>query len=302
MDKRSSPPSTNDQTIMFGSIVSDVFSSIHSSLHDISRDRIFSTLPDIENNQQESCKTKLYSKICKAYVLHMDAAQLYAESEIFVMDKSFSRKKRERVLNKFIELEQGQGQSPAEESSADGRPQKNDAEDVHGTGVTLKYKMPASSQEIPSANQMKAIDEDILSLRKQLRDTKEQTYALRQELSSLNRDENSAKQANETLTKLTGEKRAAGILESVSNVKEDKEDLKVLNSQAKELMEGMKEMERAKDNSNETQEFGDVMKAAAMKASHDLARPKKKKTLEEDYADRLKENKVSANVLNLFQK
>ena len=289
---------------MFGSIVSDAFSAIHSSLHDISRDRIFSTLPDIENNQQESCKTKLYSKICKAYMLHMDAAQLYAENEIFVMDKSFSRKKRERILNKFIELEKGRGKgrSPAEESCADGDPQKNDAEGVQGTGVTLKYKMPASSQEIPSANQMKAIDEEILSLRKQLRDTKEQTYALRQELSSLNRHENSAKRANETLTKLTGEKRTAGILESVSNIKENKEDLKVLNSQAKELMAGMKEMERAKDNSNETQEFGDVMKAAAIKASHDLARPKKKKTMEEDYADRLKENKVSANVMSLFQK
>jgi len=318
MSKTKKQNTPNDQTIMFGSIVPNIFTSLHSSLHNTTQANV-STLPIIQHDDEESCETKLYSKISKVYMLHMDMAQLYAENELFVIDKGYSRKKRERIVNKFLALEQGSAETVSDKDTEKDGEEMKDIQDANENGTDtvmftdtisnndenetkLRYTIPTSSQEIPSADQMAAVDDEMISLRKQLCEINEQKYALQQQFQSLGRNETSANQANDALSRLLGKQGDVAIVESVQNIKEDKGEMKNLISQAQGLKHKMKEMEDDKPKSNETEEFGDAMKAAAIEASSELTRPKKKKTLEEDYQDRLNDRKVSGGVMKLFQK
>ena len=326
---------------MFGSVAPSIFTSLRSSLHTSAQEKV-STLPIIQHDDQESCETKLHSEICKVYALHLDVAQLYAESELFVIDKGYSRKKREKIVNKFLALEtEQQGGSNSnvlarvgEDGHGGGRgdehkDRKNQSEtnnrdnacannDENDNEMQLRYTMPTSPEQIPSADQTSSLDDEITSLRKQLRQINENKYTLHQQFQSLGRDEVAANQANDSLSNANVDLEEStsasvsvsvggtAILEAVQNIDGNKGELKKLTSQAQGLVTRMKDMHAEKTKSGETAEFGDAMKAAAIQASQDnyLARPQKKQTLEEDYQERLKDTKGSgaAGAMKFFQK
>ena len=332
---------------MFGSVAPSIFTSLRSSLHTSAQEKV-STLPIIQHDDQESCETKLHSEICKVYALHLDVAQLYAESELFVIDKGYSRKKREKIVNKFLALETEQqggsnsnvlvrvGEDVDGDVDGDGdgdehKDRKNQSEtnnrdnacannDENDNEMQLRYTMPTSPEQIPSADQTSSLDDEITSLRKQLRQINENKYTLHQQFQSLGRDEVAANQANDSLSNANVDLEESmsasasasvsvggtAILEAVQNIDGNKGELKKLTSQAQGLVTRMKDMHAEKTKSGETAEFGDAMKAAAIQASQDdyLARPQKKQTLEEDYQERLKDTKGSgaAGAMKFFQK
>lgn len=317
MPKTKKQDSYNDQTVMFGSKVSNIFSSLHSSLHKATQVNI-SSLPIIQDDENGSCENKIYSKVSKVYMLYLDMAQLYAENELFIVDKTLGRRKRERIVNEFLVLE---------ECSRMGAPLPDETKEKNGKEVTkkkvqneigshggvltfvsndgidaeMRYKIPTSYHDIPSLDQMKTVDHKILSLRKEMREVYEKKYSLEQQLHCLGRKESSATKGNESLSKLGTRKEGTSILESVRNIEHEKGQLKKMKLQATELKKKMNSLEEEHSKGNETQEFGDTIRAASIEASNKTTRPTKKKTLEEDYQNRKKESNVTGGVVTFFQ-
>ena len=292
---------------MFGSTLPDIFDKIHSSLHEVVQDKV-STLPIIQHDDQESCETKLYSKITTVYTNYMDVAQLYAENELFTLDKSYSRRKRERIVNAFLALKQDQGSDDPPNDAETGVEKETETSIAQADNPStaakneeekFRYTMPSSSKEIPSVEEMNAIDEEIAYLRKQLREYKVNTHSLHQQTHSLEHAFKLASKTNDSLLKVVGQKsQDSNIIQDVQNATEGKRTLTELNSQAEKLVVQMDEIKAQKGESNETQEFGDAMKAAVLGAS----RPRKKMTLEEDYQERIKSTAVSGDAMKLFEK
>jgi len=307
---------------MFGSTLPKIFDGIHSALHQTIQDKV-STLPIIQHDDQESCETMLYSKISKVYARHMDMAQLYAENELFRMDKNYSRKKREKIVNAFLALEQGA--VPVSHGGADGTtPMDNEKDNdkdndkdkdipaelarSHDTNINaneakFRYTMPSSAEDIPTTDQVASLDDEIASLRKQLREIQVLKQSLNHQLQSIGNAEKSTELLEKSMTEIIGDEDAdAKLLESVANAKDGKEALSYLSNRAEGLIKEVDEINDQKPKSNETEEFGEAMKAAALEASRAASRPKKKMTLEEDYQARKGSTNISGDVMKMFKK
>jgi hypothetical protein len=299
-----------EQTIMFADALPSLFDSIHAGLHEIIRSQV-STLPIIQSSSlfpssdgqtEESCDEKIYKNISKVYAKHIDMAQLYAEQELFCLDKNWKKKKREKAVHLFLELE---------ENHDDGNLfEKKHPEDSHETHkqvcntemhplekeldkeVVLKYKIPSCKDEVPSAEEFSFLREDIARLRQELRDciVEKQRYH-RQYLELEHAHASSIKVEESISSNLIGAKGQDGdekeTLQKVKQVVDGQKELKRLIGHGQELMEEMDRLTHEKKqraavgvavedgnstahDPNETLEFSQAMKAKAMQVARQV--------------------------------
>ena len=245
----------------------------------------------------------------------MDVAQLYAENELFCLDKSLTKRKREQIVNAFLSLEQqgalGQEGLDAPDDGASGSGRKSDdrkQEEEEEQEVKFRYSIPSTKEEIPSLEEMTAIKEEISALRQQLRQTTIEKQMLRQQIQVLDETQRSSTAIDDSISKIIGE-RVEGdgeelLLKSVEAANDGKKQLQDLTSTGQELIEQMDALSREKEGKNETEEFGEAMKARALEVGRALenkSRPKKR-TLEEDYKERKEKFMVNGDVMKLFKK
>jgi len=332
----SKDPSTQN-TIMFASTVPSIFDSVHNSLHQTIRSQV-STLPIIQSSssckqgqgqeqEESSCEEKIYKELSRVYANHMDVAQLYAENELFCLDKSLTKRKREQIVNAFLALEQegadddgasgsvsgngtgtgigtGTGSQPDDRSNNANHCKKQEEEEKE---VKFRYNIPSNKEEIPSLEEMAAIKEEISALRQQLRQSTIEKQMLRQQIHVLDETKRSSTAIDDSISQIIGEREREGdekILKSVEAANDGKKQLQDLTSTGQELIGQMDALSREKEGKNETEEFGEAMKARALEVGRALenkSRPKKR-TLEEDYKERKEKFMVNGEVLKLFKK
>lgn len=317
----SKDPSTQN-TIMFASTVPSIFDSVHNSLHQTIRSQV-STLPIIQSSscKESSCDEKIYKELSRVYANHVDVAQLYAENELFCLDKSLTKRKREQIVNTFLSLEQqgalGLGQEGLDEydDGASGSGSKSDdrkKEEEEEQEVKFRYSIPSTKEEIPSLEEMTAIKEEISALRQQLRQTTIEKQMLRQQIQVLDETKRSSTAIDDSISKIIGEGvEGAGagqgegkMLKSVEAANDGKKQMQDLTSIGEELIGQMDTLSKEKEGKNETEEFGEAMKARALEVGRALenkTRPKKR-TLEEDYKERKEKFMFNGDVMKLFKK
>lgn len=257
----------------------------------------------------------------------MDVAQLYAENELFCLDKSLTKRKREQIVNAFLALEQegadddgasgsvsgngtgtgigtGTGSQPDDRSNNANHCKKQEEEEKE---VKFRYNIPSNKEEIPSLEEMAAIKEEISALRQQLRQSTIEKQMLRQQIHVLDETKRSSTAIDDSISQIIGEREREGdekILKSVEAANDGKKQLQDLTSTGQELIGQMDALSREKEGKNETEEFGEAMKARALEVGRALenkSRPKKR-TLEEDYKERKEKFMVNGEVLKLFKK
>jgi hypothetical protein len=305
---------------MFASTVPSIFDSVHNSLHQTIRSQV-STLPIIQSSscKESSCDEKIYKELSRVYANHVDVAQLYAENELFCLDKSLTKRKREQIVNTFLSLEQqgalGLGQEGLDEydDGASGSGSKSDdrkKEEEEEQEVKFRYSIPSTKEEIPSLEEMTAIKEEISALRQQLRQTTIEKQMLHQQIQVLDETKRSSTAIDDSISKIIGERvEGAGqgeelLLKSVEAANDGKKQLQDLTSIGEELIGQMDTLSKEKEGKNETEEFGEAMKARALEVGRALenkSRPKKR-TLEEDYKERKEKFIVNGDVMKLFKK
>lgn len=314
---------------MFAATLHSVFDSIHSRLHEIIRTQV-STLPIIQSSlssdttAEDSCDEKIYKRISRVYSKHLDMAQLYAEKEIFCLDKGWNKSKREKIVHLFLELDENQqGLKLTTHDSGGGGEQdgeKDDHESCDQTSqqqekenIVLRYKIPLSKNEIPTAEEFASLREEIKCLRQELRNYIVEKHRYHRQLQALEHVKESSAQVDESLSNKIGVQGQDGEEHTLNLVKEamdGEKDLKNYIHHGKELIKEMDRMTQEKDASNETLEFSEVMKAKAMEVAQEIktkgdnakAGAQHKRTLEEDYKERKERIKIKGDVLKFFQK
>ena len=263
----------------------------------------------------------------------MDVAQLYAQNELFCLDKHLTRKKREHIVNAFLTLEQRGASSPADVNEVDGDGDNDDDNDDGGEDnrqaqaqaqeeeIKFRYKIPESKQHIPNAEEMAEVKEEIIQLRQQLRHAIIEKQKLRQKIQFIEEAKVSSADIDGSISKIIGAVGGGGgggrlgqsdgdgrIVQSVKAANEGKKQLKELTSTGQQLIEQMDYLaeKKAKEGNHETEEFSEAMKAKALEVGRSLERESRpmKRTLEEEYKERKEKVVVQGNVhvMKLFKK
>lgn len=331
---------SQEQTILFGGTLHSAFDSIHSKLHETVRSQV-STLPIIQSSlssdpaAEESCDEKIYKKISRVYAKHLDVAQLYAEKEIFCLDKEFKKTKREKIVHLFLEMYQNykdkgsfkltENHSAKDHEEENGRESQDDTstppqQQDDGQNVILRYKIPLSKEEIPSAEEFSSLREEIKCLRQDLRNFIVEKHGYYQQLQALEHAKDSSAQVNESISNSIGmvkgqddgDNHDEQTLNLVKRAMDGQKDLKEYIHHGKDLIKEMDRLTQEKDSSNETLEFSEVMKAKALEVAQGAVatgddtsggQKQHKRTLEEDYKERKERIKiVKGDMLKLFKK
>jgi hypothetical protein len=309
---------TTQNTIMFASTVPAIFDSIHSSIHQTIRSQV-ATLPIIQSSsssEELSCEEQIYKAISNVYSKHMDVAQLYAEHELFCIDNNLTRGKREQIVNAFLTLEQrsslapdnsnsdemdgGQDDNQDNQNQAQEQVQKQDQEEIK-----FRYSIPDSKEDIPTAEEMAKVKQEINHLRQQLRQVTIEKQKYQQQILFLDQAKVSSADVDSSISKIIG---AGGqgdemIIQSIKAANEDKKHLKELTSTGQDLIQQMDILAEEKEDNNDTEEFSEAMKAKAFevgKALENKSRPKKR-SIEEDYKERNEKDVINGNVMKLFK-
>ena len=244
----------------------------------------------------------------------MDVAQLYAEHELFCIDNNLTRGKREQIVNAFLTLEQRSSLAPDNSNSDEMDGGQDDSQDNQNQAqereqeqeeIKFRYSIPDSKEDIPTAEEMAKVKQEIIHLRQQLRQVTIEKQKSQQQILFLDQAKVSSADVDSSISKIIG---AGGqgdemIIQSIKAANEDKKHLKDLTSTGQDLIQQMDILAEEKEDNNDTEEFSEAMKAKAFevgKALENKSRPKKR-SIEEDYKERNEKDVINGNVMKLFK-
>ncbi|GFH56036.1 hypothetical protein CTEN210_12512 [Chaetoceros tenuissimus] len=294
-------------TVMFGTTVSTIFNSIHDNLDQSIRSHI-SSLPIICSSQEDDDTTngendvpreeQIYNKITQVYVNHMDVAKLYTEKELFCMNKKWTKKRRGRILDKYLELMETPLPSTDSEK-IDGTESKEGMSNDEAATKT-RYTIPVSKEDIPTETQVKDIHTELNELRLKLREKSSEKMKLLYQLQALDAAQQSSEKVDASLSSKI-KQGGSEIEKAVKELNETKKQVKQLSSDGNHLLDQMDILSSQKQPSTETEEFSEAMKAKALHIKDNMEQSKKR-SLEEDYRERKEKIVVQKGVLNLLKK
>lgn len=310
-------PSSAEGT--FQPTINSIFDATYSSLHQVIRQHV-AQLPFLDNNNNinnndavtdkvsstddgKSTEDKLYKVITKVYDNYIDSAQSYVENEIFTIHQDkYSRKKRETILQAYHNVWNG-GESVNEgENNNDQQNEIND--DTTNDGQSNNDKdssnndddkliIPKSLSEIPTSEQVKELDEEIISLHTKLNQLKLKNQDIKVQLKCIQ----STKALSEKIEEITNSSVAGDthkLEDAVGAAMIGKDGLEELCQDGRDIIKKLDDIKNTRDDDgNQTQDFSEQIKRASEEAKEAMNRPQKKLTLEEDYEQRLKTNKIS---------
>lgn len=299
-------PIAAQNTVMFGTTVSTIFNSIHDNLDQSIRSHV-SSLPIICSSQEDDDATsgenevpreeQIYNKITKVYVNHLDVAKLYAEKELFCMNKKWTKKRRGRILHKYLELLEAPSSTNSEKT--DGTESKDDMGNDE-TAAKTRYAIPASKEDIPTESHVKDIHTELNELRLKLREKSSEKMKLLYQLQALDAAQQSSEKVDASLSSKI-KQGGSEIEKAVKELNETKKQVKQLSSDGNHLLDQMDILSSQKQPSTETEEFSEAMKAKALHIKDNMEQSKKR-SLEEDYRERKEKIVVQKGVLNLLKK
>ena len=287
-----------------------------------------------------SGRQKLYRMVTKVYDNYLDITQSYAEHEIFTIPtRKFSKKKRDLLYQRYQQLwnertsggsgnggdDDGENQKEKENVSQGPDNDDDDDDDDDDTAVdssesrVTEYTLPESLSDVPTDEQMKALDDEIHTLRNKLQDLNVQQLDYQAQLKSIHRTQEVAHEMNEIIAKQqarndddddnnpnngSSSSSKSMVDKSIQNVLVGKNELQQLCNDGKEIIQQLDDIKTERDhnnnsnndgeNQNDTKEFSERVKRAFQNKTQQQ-RSNKKLTMEEDYQERLKSQKSLGN-------
>ena len=299
--KQMDEPNDHDSQMIFDTTVPALFETIQESLHDIISTKL-STMPLFDKKDH-----KLVDDITKRYSQDMDAVEMYSKRYLFgIRKKLFTTKQRESILQEYMGRKLGSSSfSNATNTLSNSLISSSWIDETN-------LPMPSSKQDIPTKEQFKTLDEEITSLRHELRKVKATSILYTSQLQSIQKvREHAAHVTNSIMTqelqssseqmhdKDNNNDNPEKVIDSVTAAMIGKEGLNDMTNKGKKLIQEMVFIQSQKEDTNETAEFSQWMKAKAKDLSEkNSERPKKKLTLEEDYDQRKDQLRVGMNGWN----
>jgi hypothetical protein len=287
-----------------------LFESIQESLHKIISSKL-STLPLFDKKDH-----KLVDDISKRYSQDMDAVELYSKRYLFgIRKKLFTTKQRETILEEYIRRKHGPSSNISIGTSIGTNSNTIQTETPILPNMTdPTFHVPSLPKDIPTEEQIKDLDEEITSLRQELRNAKAKSNFYTSRLLSIQNVRNHTQHATNIITQPQQQSQphehkdvnhyADKMIDSVTAAMIGKEGLNDMTTKGKHLLTEMTFITSQKEENNETAEFSQLMKAKAKALStvQSEERPSKKLTLEEDFDQRKDQLRVGTNDSNIVWK
>lgn len=271
--------SASDSQMIFEMTVPSLFESIQQSLQETISHRL-SSMPLLDTKDN-----KMVDDIWKRYSQDMEAVELYSMRYLFgIRKKLFTTKQREKIIQKYISRKNNENiiQERNECTSLD---QEADVDRTMNNLMRI-YEIPSSVTDVPTEEQINKLDLEIFALRKKLRSIKAESTLLSSQLKSLQNARNTTEKLSLDMSEQLGQTSAENVLDSVTAAIIGREGLTEMTEKGKKVIMEMKYIKSQKEETNETAEFSEMMKAKAKALSFEQERPKKKMTLEEDFEQR----------------
>jgi len=254
---------------------------------------------ELFNIDEQEFSRKKRHQIVQAYLKHWDDDGNIIKSSTGVTDATNNDNDNDNCDISNKEEEEGRGGNDNQEddkesmSSAKGNKSQSMVDNP-------KYSIPKAKEDIPSPEQLTTIEDEIKSLRNKLRESKIQSQQLDSQLTMIQKSKITC-QDIESVSKSSLGKYGLGenvLQDSVTVAMMGKDGLDGLCNDGLEMIGQLDEIKqkreddakRKKNNQDESEtvQFSEEMKKAAMKATLQEDRPKKRITLEEDYNERTK--------------
>jgi hypothetical protein len=205
-----------DSQMIFDMMVPALFESIQESLHKIISSKL-NTLPLFDKKDH-----KLVDDISKRYSQDMDAVELYSKRYLFgIRKKLFTTKQRETILAEYIRRKHGPSSSANTCSNTNTRVSTNtsvstqmetpilpnitdptfqpERKDQH-LNLPDTFHVPSLQKDIPTEENIKNLDEEISSLRQELRKAKAKSSFYTSQLQSIQNVRNHTQHATNIIT------------------------------------------------------------------------------------------------------
>ena len=271
--------SASENFLLFGAAPSQLFDDIAVTLDALLAEQV-STLPllprttselDVESvaggkgRTQEARKPltgeeKLIAKLRKVYKKNIDLVEAYCSRNIFTIDY-YPKTKRRKILEHFLAQSNDGGIEKGRQSEADD--EANNDEALEFTALPPKYFSPPPPDcELPTPDQIIAMDKEILLTRQQLQQEKKRRIKLSRRLDQLAKASRSLRGVLDALAKGLGGKdgdTANMIVEfqaSIKNAMHGHDELKTWNARAMEVIQLLDEIKAERKGGTGGQESG----------------------------------------------
>ncbi|KAL7541908.1 hypothetical protein ACHAXR_011356 [Thalassiosira sp. AJA248-18] len=240
----------SEDFLIFGGRPSHLFDGIAITIDSLLTEEVASlpllprTLTEQEQQQQEgggqspqTGEEKLIAKLRKAYKKNIDLAESYCSRNIFTVQR-YPKTKRRKILESYLAQVNDNDGSTAEKDSG-----KRNSEQATPLPTTT-FAPPDG--DLPSPDQIKGMDNEILNARQRLQQEKQRRIELKRQLERLNKASQTLTGVQEALTKgLHGKRKGDGegndasmqkLQESVTFAMEGHKELKGWNARAEEVI------------------------------------------------------------------
>ena len=218
----------SEDTIIFGSAPSHLFDEIALRIDNLVTEEI-SALPLLprkkknESNTEQSGEEILVSSLRKAYKKNLDVVEAYCARNVFTIE-SFNKTKRRKVLNHFL--------NGGEEGDEGVEPE----ETVDAAVPKSKFDPPTKNEELPTAQQIMAMDKEILLARQRLHSEKLRRSKLSRQIERLKGVMGSLSVVQDALKGDDG-KGFDRLQENIRKAVDGHQEIKVWNGKAEDVIQ-----------------------------------------------------------------
>ena len=259
---------TTTNQLIFGAAPSELFDDIAITLDNLLTEEVSALplLPRIppkesvpdgdcggEASLQLSGEEILLGKLRRVYRKNLDVVESYCLRNIFTIE-SFSKTKRRKILEHFL-----QGDERGGESNNEGDAASEDVGPASSNQFFTKFDPPSKNEELPTAQQITAMDQEILLIRQRLHSEKQRHVKFSRQIERLKGAMDSLRVVQDALKGEDGDN-FDQLHEKIRRAMQGQQELKVWNGRAEEvvqLLDKIKE-ERGRVDGGVNQNIGDV--------------------------------------------
>jgi hypothetical protein len=227
----------SEDTLIFGSAPSRLFDEIAIRIDNLLTEEI-STLPLLPRKKNDDSKKSgeeiLLGDLRKAYSKNLDILENYCARNVFSI-RSFNKTKRRKVLDQFLNGGEDEGDKDVGEASA-----------AASSVPQSKFDPPAKNEEMPTAQQIMAMDEEILLARHRLHTEKQRRAKLLRQIESLKGVMRSLSLLQDALKGQDG-KDFDDLQEKIEKAREGHQEIKAWNGKAEEVIQMLDRIKHERD-------------------------------------------------------
>ncbi|KAL7486288.1 hypothetical protein ACHAW6_011888 [Cyclotella cf. meneghiniana] len=268
MDQTKDINATTTNQLIFGSVASELFDDIAITLDNLLTEEVSAlpllprippkeSVPDGDGGGEASSQLTgeeiLLGKLRRVYRKNLDVVESYCLRNIFTIE-SFSKTKRRKILEHFLRGDEGGGKSNNVEEAA-----SNDVGPSFSNQFFTKFDPPSINEQLPTAQQIIAMDQEILLIRQRLHSEKQRRVKFSRHIDRLNGAVDSLRVVQDALKGKDGDN-FDQLQEKIRRAIQGHQELKVWNGRAEEvvqLLDKIKE-DRGRVDGGVKQNTGDV--------------------------------------------